>query len=108
MNPGAEGRRSRSIHRQTHKPTIDGRSTAEEETLKSPISKAVESYLKGGRLTQVRIRRLEGRVVQGFIKIESKGERHLLDFEAEVSRTGRLSSLAIGGRKICAGVKPEA
>jgi len=69
--------------------------------LAKSIRAALEGYLKGRKLVEVKIRQVEGRSVDGFVKIEpEKGERLLVDFKAATTRDGALSSLEVGGRKI--------
>jgi len=65
------------------------------------IKGALTGYLSGRRLIKVKIRQIDGRSVDGFLKIEGGGaERVLLDFTATTSPEGALSSLEVGGKKI--------
>jgi len=69
--------------------------------LAKSIRAALEGYLKGRKLVEVKIRQVEGRSVDGFVKIEpEKGERLLVDFKASTTLEGALLSLEVGGRKI--------
>jgi hypothetical protein len=71
-----------------------------EASLARSIRGALEGYLGGRRLIKVKIRRVEGSSVEGFLKIEGgRGERLLVDFEA-TTHDGALSSLHVGGKKI--------
>lgn len=77
--------------------------------LAKSVRVALEGYLKGRKLVEVKTRQVEGRSVDGFLKIEGeKGERLLLDFKATTTRDGALSSLEVGGRKISLAVGPAA
>jgi hypothetical protein len=72
-----------------------------EKTFVKIIRGPLEEYLNGRRLVQVKIRKSEGRNVEGFLKIDAGGgERILVDFKATKSPQGGLSSLDVGGRKI--------
>jgi hypothetical protein len=72
-----------------------------ETSLMRNIRVALEDYLNGRRLVRVKIRQVEGRSVEGFLKIEGgKGERLLVDFNATKTPQGGLSSLEVGGRKV--------
>ena len=65
------------------------------------IRGALDDYLGDRKLVKVKIRQVEGRSVDGFLKIEGRsGERLLVDFGATTTQEGALSSLEVGGRKI--------
>ncbi len=65
------------------------------------IRGALDDYLGDRKLVRVKIRQLEGRSVDGFLKIEGRtGERLLVDFNAITTQQGQLSSLEVGGRRI--------
>jgi len=65
------------------------------------IRGALDAYLGGRKLLEVKIGQLDGRSVSGFLKIEGKkGERLLVDFTATTTQEGGLSSLEVSGRKI--------
>jgi len=69
--------------------------------LAKSIRGALDGYLKGRKLIEVKIRQVEGRSVDGFLKIEGGiGERLLVDFNATTTQEGELSSLEVGGRRI--------
>ena len=70
----------------------------EEEVLKA-IRGPLASYLEGKRPVAVRIRQVKGSTVTGFVKMEEKGELHLVDFEATMSPKHELLSLKVGGRR---------
>jgi hypothetical protein len=65
------------------------------------IKGALTGYLSGRRLVKVKIRQIEGRSVEGFLKIDGgRAERVLVDFTATTTREGALSSLEVGGKKV--------
>ena len=65
------------------------------------IRGALDDYLARRKLVKVKIRQVEGKTVDGFLKIEGRrGERLLVDFGATTTQEGTLSSLDVGGRKI--------
>ena len=69
--------------------------------LAKDIKRALESYLEGKELVRVQIRHVEGRRIDGFLKIEGgKAEPILIDFKATSTLKGGLSSLEVGGKKI--------
>jgi len=73
------------------------------------IRGALDGYLGGRKLLKVKIRQVEGRSVDGFLKIEGgRGERLLVDFNATTTKEGELSSLEVGGRKISLDAGPAA
>ena len=68
------------------------------------IKGALANYLKGRRLVQVQIRSVEGGKVEGFLWIMGgKADRLLVDFKANSTPQGGLSSLEVGGKKIFPG-----
>jgi hypothetical protein len=68
------------------------------------INEALTTYLEGRRLVLVIIREVEGRRVEGFLKIEGgAGEHVMLDFKATSTPRGEISSLEVGGRRIAVG-----
>ncbi|MDA4115657.1 MAG: hypothetical protein OK442_03775 [Thaumarchaeota archaeon] len=70
-------------------------------SLERAIKGALTGYLSGRRLSKVKIRQIEGRSVDGFLKIEGgSAERALVDFTATTTRYGALASLEVGGKKI--------
>jgi hypothetical protein len=65
------------------------------------IRAGLENSLEGWKLVGVKIRRVEGKNVEGFLKIDGgKGERLLVDFKATATPEGGLSSVEVGGKKI--------
>jgi len=73
----------------------------DEASLARSIRGALEGYLSGRKLVKVKIRQVEGKSIEGFLKIEGgKGERLLVDFKATATQHGGLSSLEVGGRKV--------
>jgi len=72
-----------------------------EAALRRTIRTALEHSLQGWKLVGVKIRRVEGKSIEGFLKIdEGKGERLLVDFKATATPEGGLSSVEVGGKKI--------
>ena len=69
--------------------------------LAKSINGALANYLKGRTLAQVQIRNVEGRKVEGFLRIlGGEAERLLVDFKATSTPQGGISSLEVGGKKI--------
>jgi len=70
--------------------------------LETRIRGALEKgYLRGRKLVGLKIRRVEGKSVEGFLKIDAGKDEHLLvDFRATSTEQGGLSYLEVGGRKI--------
>jgi hypothetical protein len=65
------------------------------------MSRTLRDYLNGRRLVMVKIRLVEGKSVDGFLKIAgAKGERLLVDFKATATPQWEVSSLQVGGRNI--------
>ena len=80
-----------------------------EASIERRIRVALDGYLGGRELLKVKIRQVEGRSVDGFLKIEGgRGERLLVDFKAATTQEGALSSLEVGGRKISLDAGPQA
>ncbi|HVC27164.1 MAG TPA: hypothetical protein VND40_03295 [Nitrososphaerales archaeon] len=80
-----------------------------ESPLARSIGAQLEGYLNGRMLLSVKIRREEGKNIEGFLKIEGgKGERLLVDFTATATAEGGLSSLEVGGSKISLAPGPAA
>ncbi len=72
-----------------------------EAAIARSIRVALEDYLDGRKLVVVKIRQVEGKNIEGFLKIDGgKGERLLVDFKATATPQGGLSSLEVGGRRI--------
>ena len=72
-----------------------------EAALMRIIRAGLENSLEGWKLVGVKIRRVEGKNVEGFLKIDGgKGERLLVDFKATATPEGGLSSVEVGGKKI--------
>jgi hypothetical protein len=85
--------------------TVDGQDAA----LTRSIRGVLESYLDGRKLVRVKVRQVEGKNVEGFLKIYGgKGERLLVDFRATSTPLGGLSSLEVGGKKIALALGPAA
>jgi hypothetical protein len=83
-------------HQMTGGPTIK-----EGPVLGKNIRDALTTYLEGRKLHLVIIREVEGRKVEGFLKIGGEGgERLLLDFKATSTPQGEISSLEVSGKKI--------
>ena len=69
--------------------------------LSRTIQVALQDYLHGRRLAQVKVRQIEGDKIEGFLKIEgNKGESLLVDFRVTSTPKGRLSSLEVDGQKV--------
>ncbi len=76
--------------------------SAEGALLKS-VRASMESHLKGRRVVSLKVRQVEGRNIDGILKIEGvKGELQMVDFKATTGSgpQGALSYLEVGGRKI--------
>jgi len=85
----------------TQSRTGTGAPEENEAYLARSIRGALDGYLAGRKLVKVKIRHVEGRSFDGFLKIEGRsGERLLVDFGATTTQEGALSSLEVGGRKI--------
>ena len=69
--------------------------------LRKTIRASLVNNLDGWKLVGVRIRQVEGKTIEGFLKVDDgKGERLLLDFKASLTPEGGLSSVEVGGKKI--------
>lgn len=76
-------------------------SEVREAALAKSMSRILQGYLNGRRLVTVKIRLVEGKSVDGFLKITGeKGERLLVDFKATATPQGQVSSLQVGARNI--------
>ena len=71
-----------------------------EAALVRSVRLALDDYLVGRKLVAVKIRQLEGKNIYGFLKIEGRGERRLVDFKATATPQGGLLSLQVGGKWI--------
>jgi hypothetical protein len=93
--------------------TQPGRRTVAPEDNEAQVARrirgALDDYLGDRKLVKVKIRQLDGRSVDGFLKIEGrKGERLLVDFKAITTQQGELSSLEVAGRRISLDAGPSA
>ncbi len=83
--------------------SLSGESKVEgpEAALLRSIRATVEGRLKGRKLVSLKIRQVEGKKVDGILKIEGvKGELQMVDFKASTGPHGSLSYLEVGGRRI--------
>ena len=75
--------------------------------LRKTIRASLENKLDGWKLVGVRIRGVEGKTVEGFLKVDvGKGERLLVDFKAALTPEGGLSSVEVGGKNISLATGP--
>ena len=88
-----------------HAPTPATTGDKEAMLLKS-VRAALDNYLQGRKLVAVKFRQIEGNNLYGFLKMEGKGERHLVDFKATATPEGRLSSLEVDGKRITLDLDP--
>jgi RNase P/RNase MRP subunit POP5 len=76
-------------------------SEVNEAELRRVVRSTLENSLGDWKLVGVKIRRVEGENIEGFLKIdEGKGERLMVDFKATATQDGALSSVEVGGKKI--------
>ena len=72
-----------------------------EAALARSMSRLLRGHLNGRRLVKVKIRSVDGKSVEGFLKIAgANGERLLVDFRATATPQGEVSSLQVGGRSV--------
>lgn len=76
-------------------------------SLERGIRSMLEGYLGGRRLVSVKIGKVEGTRVNGFLKIREDGELSLVDFHATTRPGGGVSSLEVGGKKVTSGQGPK-
>ena len=94
------------LHAQRTQPRARIADTSEvnEAELRRVVRATLEHSLGAWKLVGVKIRRVEGKNIEGFLKIdEGKGERLLVDFKATATPEGALSSVEVGGKKIALG-----
>ncbi|HUI01401.1 MAG TPA: hypothetical protein VLX56_07210 [Nitrososphaerales archaeon] len=79
----------------------DQRGSDDSGSVPGAVRTALGEYLRGRRLVRVQVRRVEGRTVEGFLKIQGpNGERSLEDFSATMDQDGALSLLVVGGKRV--------
>jgi hypothetical protein len=89
----------------TQPPTRAATPDGSEAALLRSIRTTLENHLKGRRLVSLKVRQIEGKKVDGILKIEGlKGELQMVDFKATTGPKGTLTFLEVGGRRISSAV----
>lgn len=92
---------SPKLHSQGAQPPRASHAEGPEAALLRSVRATMEGRLKGRKLVALKIRQVEGKVVDGILKIESaKGELQMVDFKAFLGAGGSVSILEVGGRRI--------